>query len=65
VVPVELSNEEGVEFYIMCCERPLFTLDVEVGVKIFWMQFILQERLWFQEISITRLGVRKGYHMSC
>lgn len=65
MVHVELSNEEGVEFYIMCCERPLFTLDVEVGLKISGMQFILQKRLWFQGISITRLRVRKSYHMSC
>jgi hypothetical protein len=32
---VELGNEEGVELYILCCERPLFTLDVGVG-PYFW-----------------------------
>jgi hypothetical protein len=30
VVPIEDGNEEGVDFYRMCCERPPFTLDVGV-----------------------------------
>ncbi len=28
------GNEEGVDFYIMCCERPPFTLDVKVGPNL-------------------------------
>ncbi len=31
---VEDGNEEGVDFYIMCCERPPFTLDVGVGLDL-------------------------------
>lgn len=33
VVPVKFGNEEGVELYILCCERPLFTRDVGVGLN--------------------------------
>lgn len=48
-------HEEGVELYILSCERPLFTFDVGWD-HIFGMQLILQERLWFQK-NITRLGI--------
>ncbi len=30
VVPAKDGSEEGVDFYIMCCERLPFTLDVGV-----------------------------------
>jgi len=34
VVLAEDGNEEGVDFYIMCCERLPFTLDVGVGPNL-------------------------------
>jgi hypothetical protein len=34
VVSAKDGNEEGVDFYIMCCERLPFTLDVGVGLDL-------------------------------
>jgi hypothetical protein len=53
VVLAKDGNEEGVGFYIMCCERPAFTLDVGVGPN-----------LWDATYFAWEVVVLRKYHKS-
>jgi len=63
VVPIEDGNEEGVDFYRMCCERPPFTLDVGVEPYLWDATYFAWEVVVLGKYH--KLGVRKVYHMSC
>jgi hypothetical protein len=55
VVHAELGNEEGVGFYILCCERPLFTLDVGVGLDLwdatYYAREVVVSRKYYQALG--------------